>query len=324
MRILVTGGAGFIGSHYVRTVLSGGYPAFAGASVTVLDKLSDGGNLANLDPVSADSGLTFVHGDICDTALLAELLPGHDLVLNFAAETHVDRSITSPASFMATNVVGVQTLVEACRATSVRRIVQISTDEVYGSIETGSWSEAAALRPTSPYAASKAGGDMIALAYHRTYGLDVVVTRSCNTYGPYQFSEKLIPLFVTRLLDGLPVPLYGDGENVREWVHVEDHCRGVQLAAERGSAGSIYHVGGNASLSNNELTGMLLADCGASPDLVKYVADRSGHDRRYSLDDSALRRLGYSPEIPFRTGLAATVSWYAANRSWWTAGSADR
>jgi dTDP-glucose 4,6-dehydratase len=317
MRILVTGGAGFIGSHYVRTVLTDGYPGYSGASVTVLDKLTYSGNRANLNPVADSSRLTFVHGDVCDQALLARLVPGHDVVLNFAAETHVDRSIDGAAPFVATNVVGVQTLMQACLDAGVSRVVQVSTDEVYGSIAAGSWPESAPLDPNSPYSAAKAGGDMIAQAYHRTHGLNVVTTRCCNNYGPYQFPEKIIPLFITRLLDGGTVPLYGDGGNVREWIHVDDHCRGIQLAGERGEAGRVYHVGGDVELVNKELTSMLLDACGAGWESVEYVEDRKGHDRRYSLDDSALRALGYAPRMTIADGLAATVRWYAANRTWW-------
>jgi dTDP-glucose 4,6-dehydratase len=317
LRILVTGGAGFIGSHYARAVLGDSYPEYAGASVTVLDKLTYSGNLANLAPVADSPRMTFIRGDICDAALLAGLVPGHDLVFNFAAETHVDRSISGAAPFVTTNVLGVQTLLQACLDAGVARVVQVSTDEVYGSIETGSWTEASPLDPRSPYSAAKAGGDLIAHAYHRTYGLDVVITRCCNNYGPYQYPEKLIPLFVTSLLDGGRVPLYGDGENVREWIHVADHCRGIELAARRGEPGRVYHIGSDAELVNKDLTSRLLEACGAGWESVDHVADRRGHDRRYSLDDSALRALGYAPQIDFADGLAETVSWYAGNRGWW-------
>jgi dTDP-glucose 4,6-dehydratase len=317
MKILVTGGAGFIGSHYVRTLLGGGYPGFEDAQVTVLDKLTYAGNLANLEPVSGDPRLTFTHGDICDAALLQALLPGHDAVLNFAAETHVDRSIAGASDFVAANVTGVQVLLQACLDAQIRRVVQVSTDEVYGSIERGSWAEDAPLEPNSPYAAAKAGGDLMARAYARTHGLDVCVTRCCNNYGPYQFPEKVIPLFVTNLLDGLKVPLYGDGGNVRGWIHVDDHCRGIQLVLERGTRGGVYHINGDAELTNRELTGALLDCCGAGWDMVAYVEDRKGHDRRYSLDDSALRALGYTPRTPFQDGLEATVRWYEDNRRWW-------
>jgi dTDP-glucose 4,6-dehydratase len=317
MRILVTGGAGFIGSHYVRTLLGDGYPGYAGASVTVLDKLTYSGNLANLAPVTGNPRLTFVKGDICDAVLLASLVPGHDVVLNFAAETHVDRSITSAAPFVMTNVVGVQALMQACLEAKVPRVIQVSTDEVYGSIASGSWTEESPLDPNSPYSAAKAGGDMIAQAYHRTHGLNVVTTRCCNNYGPYQYPEKVIPLFITNLLDGATVPLYGDGGNAREWIHVDDHCRGIQLAAECGTAGHVYHIGGTDELVNKELTSRLLDACGAGWDSVEYVEDRKGHDRRYSLDDSALRALGYAPRVPFTDGLAAAVRWYEQNRAWW-------
>jgi dTDP-glucose 4,6-dehydratase len=315
MRILVTGGAGFIGSHYVRTLLTGGYEGFQDAAVTVLDKLTYAGNLANLDPVAGR--FTFVHGDICDAELLARVVPGHDAVVNFAAETHVDRSITGAAEFVTTNVTGVQVLLDACRAAGAARVVHVSTDEVYGSIAAGSWTEAAPVDPNSPYAAAKAGGDLIALAYARTHGMNVSVTRCCNNYGPYQYPEKVIPLFATNLLDGKPVPLYGDGLNVREWVHVDDHCRGVQLVLSLGEPGRVYHVSGDIELANRELVAAILGICGASWDMVVPVSDRPGHDRRYSLDDSLLRSMGYAPQVPFSEGLKATIEWYAANRAWW-------
>jgi dTDP-glucose 4,6-dehydratase len=237
--------------------------------------------------------------------------------VNFAAETHVDRSITGAASFVAANVVGVQVLLQACLDSGVSRVVQVSTDEVYGSVASGSWAEDARLEPNSPYSAAKAGGDLMARAYARTHGLDLSITRCCNNYGPYQFPEKIIPLFVTNLLDGLKVPLYGDGRNVRGWIHVDDHCRGIQLVLERGEPGRIYHINGNAELSNRELTEALLECCGAGWDMVTYVEDRKGHDRRYSLDDSLLRAMGYRPRIPFGEGLRDTVRWYQKNRQWW-------
>ena len=317
MRILVTGGAGFIGSHYVRTLLTGGHPGFEPAQVTVLDKLTYAGNLANLDPVAEDPRFAFIKGDICDPALLASVVPGHDIVINFAAETHVDRSLTGAASFVAANVAGVQALMEACLGAGVPQVLQVSTDEVYGSVATGSWPEDAPLAPNSPYAAAKAGGDLMALAYARSHGLDVRITRCCNNYGPYQFPEKVIPLFVTNLLDGLKVPLYGDGQNVRGWVHVDDHCRGIQLVLERGEAGRVYHISGDVELANAELTQTLLDCCGAGWEMVAPVADRKGHDRRYSLDDSLLRTLGYAPRVAFSEGLRATVQWYRDNRRWW-------
>jgi len=315
MRLLVTGGAGFIGSHYVRTLLSDGYPGHEDAEVTVLDKLTYAGNPANLDPVSGR--FTFVHGDIADARLLADVLPGHDAVLNFAAETHVDRSITGAAEFVTANVTGVQVLLDACRAACVGKVVHVSTDEVYGSIAAGSWTEDSPLDPNSPYAAAKAGGDLLALAYARTHGLDVSITRCCNNYGPYQYPEKVIPLFATNLIEHKPVPLYGDGGNVREWIHVDDHCRGIQLVLEKGAPGRVYHINGDTELTNRELTAAILAACGATWQMVVPVTDRKGHDRRYSLDDSLLRSMGYAPRIQFPDGLKATVAWYADNRHWW-------
>jgi dTDP-glucose 4,6-dehydratase len=317
MKILVTGGAGFIGSHYVRTLLEGGYPGFEDARVTVLDKLTYAGNLANLAPVAASPRFAFTHGDICDPALLASVVPGHDVVVNFAAETHVDRSIAGAADFVTANVAGVQVLLQACLDAQVRRVVQVSTDEVYGTVAAGSWDEDSPLAPNSPYAAAKAGGDLIARAYARTYGLDVSITRCCNNYGPYQFPEKVIPLFVTNLLDGKKVPLYGDGGNVRGWIHVDDHCRGIQLVAERGQPGRVYHINGDVELANTELTQALLDHCGAGWDMVDHVEDRKGHDWRYSLEDSLLRGMGYTPRIAFSEGLKETVRWYQENRGWW-------
>ncbi|HEX4812293.1 MAG TPA: dTDP-glucose 4,6-dehydratase [Nonomuraea sp.] len=305
-RVLVTGGAGFIGSHFARSLTD--------AYVTVLDKLTYAGSRANLDGVRHE----FVLGDICDPGLLAEVVPGHDLVVNFAAESHVDRSIEGAADFMRTNALGAQTLLQACLDAGVPKVVQVSTDEVYGSIDIGSWDENAPLRPRSPYAAAKAGGDLVARAYAITYGLDVSITRCGNNYGPRQYPEKIIPLFVTRLLRGEKVPLYGDGGNVRDWIHVEDHCAGIRLVAEKGAPGEVYHIAGTAELTNKELTARLLEACGRDWDLVEYVADRKGHDRRYSLDDSKLRALGYRPEIPFEEGLKDTVRWYARHRDYWT------
>jgi dTDP-glucose 4,6-dehydratase len=318
MRILVTGGAGFIGSHYVRTLLTDGYPGFEQAQVTVLDKLTYAGSLARLEPAAGNARLDFVRGDICDAALLASVVPGHDLVLNFAAETHVDRSIADGSRFVLTNVAGTEALMRACLDAGVPRVVQVSTDEVYGSIEAGSWAEDAPLAPNSPYAAAKAGGDLIAQAYARTHGLNVSIARCCNIYGPGQYPEKIIPLFATRLLDGLPVPLYGDGEQVRDWVYVADACRGLQLVAERGEPGAVYHLAGGSELSNRALTGRLLELCGAGWELVRPAADRKGHDRRYSLDDSLLRGLGYAPRTSFEAGLRSTVAWYGDHRDWWS------
>jgi dTDP-glucose 4,6-dehydratase len=318
VRVLVTGGAGFIGSHYVRRVLAGAYPGTAGAAVTVLDKLTYSGNRANLDPVAGSDRLQFVVGDICDAGIVDEVMAGRDLVVHFAAESHVDRSISGAAPFVTTNVVGTQVLLDAALRHGVRRFVHVSTDEVYGSIEIGSWNEEQPVSPRSPYSAAKAGSDLLALAYHRTHGLPVVVTRCSNNYGPYQFPEKVIPLFVTNLLDGLPVPLYGDGGNVRDWLHVDDHCAGIALVAEGGRAGEVYHIGGGTELTNKELTARLLEACGAGWEMVEHVPDRKGHDRRYALDVTKIStELGYAPRVDFAPGLAATVRWYRENRAWW-------
>jgi dTDP-glucose 4,6-dehydratase len=316
MRILVTGGAGFIGSNFVRGVLAGEYPATVGAEVTVLDALTYSGNRANL-PVE-DARLRFVPGDIGDAALVADLLPGHDVVVHFAAESHVDRSILGAAPFAVTNVVGTQILLDAARAAGVGRFVHVSTDEVYGSIERGAWTEDWPLAPNSPYAASKAGSDLLVLAAHRTHGMDVVITRCSNNYGPYQFPEKVIPLFVTNLIDGRKVPLYGDGLNVRDWLHVADHCRGIALVLDKGRPGEVYHIGGGTELSNKELTGRLLAACGAGWEMVRQVPDRKGHDRRYALEITKIStELGYAPRVGLDDGLAATVAWYREHREWW-------
>jgi dTDP-glucose 4,6-dehydratase len=318
VRILVTGGAGFIGSNYVRAVLTGRYPSMSDAEVTVLDKLTYSGTIANLAPVQDNPRLTFVQGDICDAELLADLIPGHQVIVHFAAESHVDRSILGAAPFVTTNVVGTQLLLDAGRKAGIDRFLHVSTDEVYGSIESGSWTEEWPLSPNSPYSASKAGSDLVALAAHRTHGLDVVVTRCSNNYGHYQFPEKVIPLFVTNLIDGETVPLYGDGGNIRDWLHVDDHCLGIQLALDKGRPGEIYNIGGGTELSNRELTERLLAATGRDWSSVRQVTDRKGHDRRYSLDITKIsNELGYTPQVDLTTGLEATVRWYSENRAWW-------
>ena len=319
MRVLVTGGAGFIGSHYVRTMLSGGYPGFEDAQVTVLDKLTYAGNPANLAPVADSGRYRFVRGDICSAEDLAAVVPGHDYVVNFAAETHVDRSITGAAPFVTTNVVGAQQVFEAALRAGVRRVLHVSTDEVYGSIEQGSWTEDDVLEPNSPYSAAKAGGDLLARAYARTHGLDVVVTRCSNNYGPYHYPEKVVPLFITNLLDGGTVPLYGEGANVRDWLFVDDHCRGLQLVLERGAAGEVYNIGGGHELSNRELTEHLLRATGRDWSSVEHVVDPrgGGHDFRYSVDWSKIAGLGYAPRTSFEDGLALTVDWYRTHRDWW-------
>ena len=318
MKLLVTGGAGFIGSHYVRRVLGDAWGGPAPSSVVVLDKLSYAGNRANLAPVEDDERLRFVHGDILDVRLTDELVAAADAVVHFAAETHVDRSILHAADFVETNVVGTQTLLDAALRHGVERFVHVSTDEVYGSIDEGSWDEGRPLEPNSPYAASKAGSDLLARAYFRTHALPVVVTRCSNNYGPYQFPEKMIPLFVTNLFAGARLSLYGEGVNVRDWLHVDDHCRAIHLVLHGGRPGEVYNIGGGTELSSKELTGMLLEACGADWSSVDQVEDRKGHDLRYSLDFAKIQReLGYQPEVDFESGLADTIRWYADNEAWW-------
>lgn len=315
-RLLVTGGAGFIGSHYVRTLLGPDGPD--DVAITVLDALTYAGNPANLAPVRDSPRLSFVHGDICDASLVDRLVARHDQVVHFAAESHVDRSLLDASAFVRTNVQGTQTLLDAALRHATGTFVQVSTDEVYGSLEHGSWTEDEPLRPNSPYSASKASADLLAMAQHRTHGLDVRITRCSNNYGPYQFPEKLIPLFVTRLLDGGKAPLYGDGLHVRDWLHVDDHVRAIEAVRTRGRAGRVYNVGGGTELSNKELVGLLLDACSAGWDSVEHVDDRKGHDRRYSVDSGRIsRELGYAPKTDLATGLAATVEWYRTHRSWW-------
>ena len=318
MRLLVTGGAGFIGSHYVRSALTGAHGASGVGSLVVLDKLTYAGNLANLDPVASDPRLEVVEGDITDAATVDALVAHTDVVVHFAAESHVDRSITGAAGFVRTNVVGTQTLLDAALRHGVEKFVHVSTDEVYGSIESGSWSEDHALEPNSPYSASKASSDLLARAYHRTHGVPTVVTRCSNNYGPYQFPEKVLPLFITSLMRGGTVPLYGDGLNVRDWLHVDDHCRGIQLVLDGGRPGEVYNIGGGTELTNRELTGRILDAFGVGWERVRQVEDRKGHDRRYSVDTSKIRaELGYEPRVGFEEGLASTIAWYRENEQWW-------
>ncbi len=318
MKLLITGAAGFIGSNFVRRLLGGAYPRLGEVSVTVLDKLTYAGVLANLDPVADHPAYTFVRGDICDAELLSDVVPGHDAIVHFAAESHVDRSITEPSGFVLTNVLGTQKLLQAAVESGVERFLHVSTDEVYGSIDSGSWDESAPLEPNSPYAASKASSDLMVRAFHQTFGLDTVTTRCSNNYGPYQFPEKVIPLFVTNLMAGKKVPLYGDGLNVRDWLHVDDHCAGIALALEKGRSGEVYNIGGGTELTNLELTQRLLAAMGADDSMVERVPDRKGHDRRYSLDISKIgEQLGYAPQVTLDHGLADTIEWYRAHPEWW-------
>jgi dTDP-glucose 4,6-dehydratase len=318
MKILVTGGAGFIGSNFVRRVLEDAYPGLEGAQVVVLDALTYSGNLANLAPVADSPRYSFVHGDIRDSDLLDGLLPGVDSIVHFAAESHVDRSVRDASIFVETNVLGTQRLLDAALRAKVGRFVHVSTDEVYGSIAEGSWDETRPLEPNSPYSASKAGSDLIARSYYRTHGLNVSITRCSNNYGPYHFPEKVIPLFVTNLIDDKHVPLYGSGDNIRDWLHVDDHTRGIAMVLIGGRAGEIYNIGGGTELSNLELTQLLLDATGRDWSYVDRVADRLGHDLRYSVDIGKIRtELGYEPVVPFEQGLSDVVQWYRDNRGWW-------
>ena len=318
MKILVTGGAGFIGSNFVRRTLEDKYPGLEGADVVVLDALTYSGNLANLESVADSPRYTFVHGDIRDAALLDTLFVGLDAVVHFAAESHVDRSVRDASIFVETNVLGTQQLLDAALRSGLPRFVHVSTDEVYGSIAEGSWNEERALEPNSPYSASKAGSDLLARSYHRTHGLNVSITRCSNNYGPHHFPEKLIPLFVSNLIDDLHVPLYGEGNNIRDWLHVDDHTRAIAMVLVGGRAGEIYNIGGGTELTNKELTQMLLDSTGKDWSYVDRVADRLGHDLRYSVDITKIQaELGYAPEVPFEQGLADVVQWYRDNRQWW-------
>ena len=312
MRLFVTGAAGFIGSNYARYVL-----ATSDDQVTVYDALTYAGNLASLRDLEEDPRFSFVKGDICDRSAVSDAMQGHDAVLHFAAESHVDRSIINPDAFISTNCGGTNVLCDVARRLGVERFLHISTDEVYGSIDVGSFRERDVLGPRSPYSASKAASDLIALSYLETYGLPVVVSRSSNNFGPYQYPEKVIPLFVTNLLDGRKVPLYGDGLNVRDWCFVEDNCAGVDLVLRRGVTGEIYNIGAGNEITNRELTDRLLALCGRDESFVEYVTDRLGHDRRYSISIEKMRGLGWRPTRDLGDALAATVEWYAANRWWW-------
>jgi dTDP-glucose 4,6-dehydratase len=312
MRLFVTGGAGFIGSNYVHHVLG-----TTDDEVTVFDALTYAGNLDNLRDVADDPRYRFVQGDICDRDAVAAAMAGHDAVVHFAAESHVDRSIEGPDAFVRTNCDGTNIMCDVARNVGVERFVHISTDEVYGSIDEGSFTEEDRLGPRSPYSASKAGSDLIALAYHETYGLPVIVTRSSNNFGPYQYPEKVIPLFVTNLLEGATVPLYGDGGNVRDWCHVADNCAGVDLVLRHGTIGEVYNIGAGNEITNLDLTHRLLALCGAGPESIERVTDRLGHDRRYSIDTAKVRALGWAPERELDEALEATVGWYRDNRWWW-------
>ena len=317
MKLLVTGGAGFIGSNFINSIANN---EFAGIDeVVILDNLTYAGVLENIEPVFSRRGFNFIQGDICDLNLVSELIAEVDCVINFAAESHVDRSIGSASEFIKSNIGGVQILLDAIRISKKHlRFVQISTDEVYGSIEFGSWSEESPVQPNSPYSASKAGGELLASAYHRTHGLDVVITRCSNNYGSHHFPEKLIPLFITNLLEGRKVPIYGNGKNVRDWLHVKDHCRGIYKVLMNGRSGEVYNIGGGREMTNLEITELVLASMGMDDSSIEYVKDRKGHDFRYSVNWSKINKeLGYEPTIKFEDGLRDTIQWYRENENWW-------
>lgn len=317
MKILVTGGAGFIGSHFIRHVLK----QHLDIEIVNLDRLTYAGDLRRLGDVAADPRYQFVHGDIADAELVERLLRGGiDVIINFAAESHVDRSILNSRAFLETNVLGVQVLLEASRRWGVERFLQIGTDEVYGSLEEGRFTEESPLAPNSPYAASKAAADLLCRAYEKTYGLPVIITRSSNNYGPWQFPEKLIPLFITNALEGRPLPLYGDGLYLREWLSVEDHCEALDLVLHQGRPGEIYNIGGTDGWPNLEIAKLILRELGLPKSLLIHVQDRPGHDRRYALDSTKIQQeLGWMPRRPFEEGLKETIRWYQANQDWWRA-----
>ena len=312
---LVTGGSGFIGSNFVRYMLQND----PDCHVLNLDKLTYAGNPANLSDIELDDRYTFIHGDICDRNVVWDIFRKHSpqVLINFAAETHVDRSISSPDDFIKTDVFGVFTLLEASKEFGVDLFLQISTDEVYGSIAEGSFSEGDPLLPSSPYSASKAGGDRLAYSYYVTYNLPVIITRASNNYGPFQYPEKLISLFVTNALEDRHLPVYGDGKNVRDWLYVSDHCSAIHFIIENGELGEVYNVGGGNELQNIHITHQILELLGKSTDLIKFVEDRKGHDLRYSLDCSKLNQLGWMPEHSFDEALAETIQWYQSNEAWW-------
>jgi dTDP-glucose 4,6-dehydratase len=313
VKLVVTGGAGFIGSNFIRHVLT----THPEDSVVNLDKLTYAGNRANLADLEGDRRYTFVHGDICDAKLVRDTLRGVDAVVNFAAESHVDRSLMEADAFLKTDVFGVYTLLEAVRELRIPRLLHISTDEVYGSVPTGSSTESDAVRPSNPYSASKAGGDMLALAYWHTHRVPVVITRSSNNFGPYQYPEKVIPLFVTNALENRPLPLYGDGRNVRDWLYVADNCAAIDLVLRKGAEGEIYNIGGGHEVENVVLTREILRLTGKPDTLIQRVADRPGHDRRYSVDCGKVRRLGWAPAHRFASALETTVGWYREHEAWW-------
>jgi dTDP-glucose 4,6-dehydratase len=315
MRILVTGGAGFIGSNFVRQLL---LEKNLYSRIVIMDSLTYAGTLTNLTDVLEDSRIVFEEFDICNNKEVDRIMSEVDDVVHFAAESHVDRSISGSNTFIQTNIVGTHTLLESARKNKIRRFLQVSTDEVYGSISEGSWPENHPLLPNSPYSSSKASADLLARSYNRTYDLDVVITRCSNNYGPNQFPEKLIPLFVTNCILGLKLPVYGSGGNIRDWLHVSDHCQGIIKALQYGKSGEIYNIGGGTEMTNLEITTVILNHFGLSESSIEYVSDRLGHDQRYSVDCSkAMNEIGYKPEIDFTSGIADTIDWYINNSEWW-------
>jgi dTDP-glucose 4,6-dehydratase len=312
MKLLVTGGAGFIGSNFIRMMLE----KYPGIEITNLDKLTYAGNPGNLKDI-ANPGYSFIHGDICDPEAVTKVMEDVDTVIHFAAESHVDRSIKDSSVFVMTNVVGTNNLLKCAMDSDVKQFIHVSTDEVYGSINEGSFSETDNLNPSSPYSSSKAGSDLLALSYYNTYGLPVTVTRCTNNFGPYQFPEKLIPLFITNLMDGKQVPVYDTGLNVRDWIYVEDHCSGIDFLREHGKAGEIYNIGGGNELTNLYITHRILKTLGKDQSMIRYVEDRKGHDFRYSLDCSKLKKMGWKPAYDFDAALDRTIQWYIDNRWWW-------
>lgn len=317
MRYFVTGGAGFIGSNYVRGLLNGSWGSHVEA-VTIFDAFTYAGNIANLELVASDPRLSIVTGDIRTAADIDSAISGHDVIVHFAAESHVDRSIKSSSVFVTTNVLGTQQMLEATMRHSVPTFIHVSTDEVYGSITEGSWDETEPLLPNSPYAASKASSDLLAHSYARTYGLDVRITRCSNNFGTYQYPEKVIPVFVTNLIDGIKVPLYGDGLNIRDWLHVDDHCWGIELVVQGGRSGEVYNIGGGTELTNRELTSLILTTFGVGDEMIQPVADRPGHDRRYSVNWSKIKQeLGYQPTKSLESNIGEIVDWYRNHETWW-------
>jgi dTDP-glucose 4,6-dehydratase len=317
LRLLVTGGAGFIGSNFIRMIADGSLSGIDG--LKVLDKLTYAGVEENLESARNFSGFEFVQGDICNPVIINTLIRDVDAVINFAAESHVDRSISGASDFVQTNIVGVQVLLDAIKASGKNiRFLQVSTDEVYGSIEEGSWTEEWPLQPNSPYSASKASGELLARSYNKTHGTDIVITRCSNNYGTHHFPEKLIPLFITNLIEGKKVPVYGNGKNVRDWLHVDDHCRGIYSVLMDGKSGEVYNIGGGRELTNLEITDLILKEMGADNSAIEYVEDRKGHDLRYSVDWAKINReLGYEPQVKFEDGLRQTIEWYRNNEAWW-------